>query len=683
MIRYRPFVMAAALLLPAPLAAQSPSTRGLLPVPSTLEWHQGRLAIDTAFHVALARSDRRLEAAVGRMLERLEKRSGVPLSRELAPDSASAVMLIAASRAGTAVPAVEEDESYSLDVDAGGILLRSATTVGALRGLETLLQLVEGDRERWYFPAVHIADSPRFRWRGLLLDVGRHFEPVEVIKRTLDGMATVKLNVFHWHLSDDQGFRVESRRFPRLTGLGSDGKFYTQAQIREVVAYANDRGIRVLPEFDMPGHATSWFVGYPQYASARGPYRVQRAFGVHSAAFDPSSEAVYTFLDRFIGEMAPLFPDAYWHIGGDEVEDFQWNANPRIRAFRRRHHLADNPALQAYFNRRLSAILLRHGKRMVGWDEILHPDLAAGAVIQSWRGPGFLVQAAQQKHPALLSAGYYLDHIDAAEDHYAVDPLPVDSLLTSEQRDLILGGEACMWAEHVNEETVDSRIWPRLAAVAERLWSPRAVKDVDDLYRRLALVNVSLEQVGLTQNTHPFRMVRRIAAQEDLPVVVSLLDLVQPVTFGQRVRLQRPDQLTPLVRLVDAARPDPPARRTWRKVAERVAADPHEASLALDSLRVAFGQWQQFGPAIEGAAARSPLVADGLPAARALGDLGRLGQDALERILRGGRADSAWITQARAQLDAARQPQGLLRLVVVDAVAVIVDSLTAPVAPTP
>ncbi|MEO8029770.1 MAG: family 20 glycosylhydrolase, partial [Gemmatimonadota bacterium] len=610
------------------------------------------------FRIALVRSDPRLNAAAGRFLDRLVRRTGVPLSHLVGRDTGSATLLIDARRTGTAVPALEEDESYTLDVSRRGVALHSATTVGSLRGLETLLQLYESGEHGWSLPAVHIEDAPRFRWRGLLLDVGRHFEPVNVIKRNLDGMALVKLNVFHWHLSDDQGFRVESRRYPRLTRLGSDGQFYTQAQIRDVVAYARDRGIRVLPEFDMPGHATAWFVGYPQYASLRGKYSIQRKFGVHSAVFDPTSEAVYRFLDGFIAEMAPLFPDSYWHIGGDEVEDWQWNSSSHIRAFRRRNHLPDNRSLQAYFNSRLAVILRKHGKQMVGWDETLHPDLPRGTVVQSWRGPGFLIDAVHQGHPALLSAGYYLDHIDLAEDHYRTDPLPSDSGLTAEQRNLVLGGEACMWSEHVGPETLDSRIWPRLTAVAERLWSPRNVTDVDDFYRRMAITGVALEQVGLTQASALYSMARRIAAPADVPVVGSLLELVQPVSFGQRVRLQHTTQLTPLVRMVDAARPDPPARRVWHDVAVRVAADHTSAGLAADSLRVAFQQWQLFAPAIESAATRSPMVGDGVLAARTLGQLGQLGDDALTRLLKGDKPDSVWVAAARTQLDMARQPQG-------------------------
>jgi hexosaminidase len=182
------------------------------------------------------------------------------------------------------------------------------------------LQLVTSDATTHFIPEVVIDDKPRFPWRGLLVDVGRHFMPVEQVKKTLDGMAMVKLNVLHWHLSEDQGFRVESKRFPKLHQLGSDGEYYTQEQLRDVVAYARDRGIRVVPEFDMPGHSTAWFVGYPQYTTRPGPIRIRREWGGADAIFDPTREEVYTFIDRFIGEMVRIFPDAYWHIGGDEVE---------------------------------------------------------------------------------------------------------------------------------------------------------------------------------------------------------------------------------------------------------------------------------------------------------------------------------------------------------------------------
>jgi len=236
-------------------------------------------------------------------------------------------------------------------------------------------------------------------------------------------MAAVKLNVFHWHLTDDQGFRIESKRFPKLHQLGSDGLYYTQKQIREVLDYARERGIRVVPEFDIPAHTSSWLVGYPLLASGPGSHEIGRHWGVYDPVMNPARESTYQFLDAFIGEMAALFPDEYFHIGGDEVNPKQWTHNPRIQAFARRHGLKNANELQAYFNKRIQAIVAKHGKRMEGWDEILNPDLPKSIVIQSWRGPKSLAEAARLGYTGLLSSNYYLDLMKPASFHYAVDPL--------------------------------------------------------------------------------------------------------------------------------------------------------------------------------------------------------------------------------------------------------------------
>ncbi|MDT5269858.1 MAG: hexosaminidase, partial [Acidobacteriota bacterium] len=249
-------------------AAQTPTPaarHNLMPVPASVRFNAGRLAVDKTFTVAAnGHVDERLRAGVERALRRLEGRTVLELARGLSADTTGAKLLIEARGPGKSVPAVDEDESYTLEVNERQAVLRAATVVGVLRGLETFLQLLEGDREGFYVPAVTIEDRPRFRWRGLLIDIGRHFEPMDVLKRNLDAMAAVKLNVFHWHLTEDQGFRIESKKFPKLHQLGSDGLFYTQDEAREVIAYAAARGIRVVPEFDMPGHATSWVVGHPE-----------------------------------------------------------------------------------------------------------------------------------------------------------------------------------------------------------------------------------------------------------------------------------------------------------------------------------------------------------------------------------------------------------------------------------
>lgn len=657
----------------------APPTLDLMPVPRSLALGSGRLAIDSGFRVAVTGfSDARLERAAARMLGRLGRRAALTLPAAPGGDTLAARLVIAAHGPGQEIQSETEDESYSLEVTPARAALRAPTVVGVLRGLETLLQLVVLDSGRCYLPAVRIEDAPRFPWRGLLVDAGRHFEPVDVIKRTLDGMAAVKLNVLHWHLSEDQGFRVESRRYPRLHGLGSDGLYYTQAQIQDVVAYARDRGIRVVPEFDMPGHTSSWFVGYPGYASGPGPYRIQRTWGVFDPALDPTREVVYSFIDSLIGEMAALFPDPYWHVGGDEVNGVEWSANRGIREFMRRNGLVDNAALQAYFNRRIGDILVRHGKRMVGWDEIIHPDLPKTAVIQSWRGTEYLGLAARQGYRVILSAPFYLDHMLSAEDHY-VDPVPDTMGLTPAQEALVLGGEACMWGEHVGPETIDSRLWPRLAAVAEKLWSPAAVKDVHDMYRRLSAVSLRLGELGLGHTSHTDRMLRRAVGDgPGFKALQALLELSQPVSFGQRHRLQvGMTQQTPLTRIVDAARPDPPARWALLTLVERFLADSGRTRALGDSLRQEFTRWRALRLAVQEAAVRSPFAREGLPVAGALSRAGAVGLAALDRLGGAVPATQTWQDSARVVLDGTTGPQGLLRLVVVDAVRWLVE--VAPV----
>src|ERR1041384_390880 len=233
----------------------SPAQLSLMPKPASVQPQPGRLPITSGFTVAVKNfSDDRLRAGIARMVRRLEGRTVLTLPADLATDEAAATLVVQCERAGEIIPSLNENESYSLDINDQQARLAAPTVVGVLRGLETFLQLLHGDRNGFFMPAIRINDQPRFRWRGLLIDVARHYEPMEVLKRNLDAMAAVKLNVFHWHLTENQGFRIESRKFPKLTSLGSDGLFYNQDQVREIVAYARDRGIGVMPEFDLPGH---------------------------------------------------------------------------------------------------------------------------------------------------------------------------------------------------------------------------------------------------------------------------------------------------------------------------------------------------------------------------------------------------------------------------------------------
>ena len=361
--------------------------RNLMPVPANVSWKDGRLAVSKDFTAAISgQSDERLKAYISRAMRRLEGRTILEFTRDLSSDPTNAKLAIETNSTGNAIPKLGDDESYTLEINEKQAKLTAPTTVGAMRGLETLLQLLERDKTGFYFPAVSIQDKPRFPWRGLMIDSARHFQPMEVIKRNLDAMAAVKLNVMHWHLTEDQGFRVETKKHPELHLQGSDGDFYTQDQIREIIKYAADRGIRVMPEFDMPGHATSWVVSHPEIASAPGPYKIERKPGIFDPTLDPTNEKTYKLLEAFFKEMAALFPDAYMHIGGDENEGKQWNANPKIQEFMKKNLIKDNHALQTHFNKRILKFLQKNGKIMMGWDEIFQPDLPKEVVIHSWRG---------------------------------------------------------------------------------------------------------------------------------------------------------------------------------------------------------------------------------------------------------------------------------------------------------
>lgn len=641
------------------VAAQNPEQSAginrqhhLMPVPMSVRFLSGRLPVDASFTVALkGQPDTRMYRGVERAVRRLQNRTGLEISQGLSDAPANASLVIEYRATGDVVPSLNEDETYSLEVSPERALLSAPTVVGALRGLETLLQLLEGDSNGYFIPVVHIEDKPRFPWRGLLIDVCRHWEPIEVIKRNLDGMAAVKLNVLHLHLTEDQGFRIESRKYPKLHEQGSDGKYYTQDQIRDLVAYARDRGIRIMPEFDIPGHTTAWFVGHPEIASAPGPYQIERKYGVFDPSMDPTREETYKFLDKFLGEMAALFPDAYMHIGGDEVTGKPWRLSPEIQAFIEKKGLKDKHGLQAYFNQRILKILQKHKKKMVGWDEILHPDLPTDIVVQSWRGQKSLAEGAKKGYTGILSSGYYLDHLITAAQHYAVDPIRADTELTEQEQSRILGGEACMWGEYVSPENVDSRIWPRLAAIAERFWSPRGVTDIPDMYRRLEFVSVELEDLGLTHLSYDDRMLRRIAGTESIQPLKTLVDVVEPLKNLGRSRVHPITQMSPLTRLVDVAGADSRIARRYGMLVDGLLNDAPRFSANRDGLLNMLNEWRSVYPAIYVAADRAPIVREAEPLAKQLSDMSAAGLEALEFLSKGVAVPHGWREEKMALLD--------------------------------
>ncbi len=670
------------LIYPAMTTAQQPALN-LMPLPAGAQSGAGSLEVDSSFSVAFAgHTEPRLERAGERFLLQLARQTGLPLALKPAK-TARATLVIQADHASKEIQEVGEDESYVLEVTATGAKLTAPTTLGAMHGLQTFLQLVDVSPGGFAATAVTIHDQPRFPWRGLMIDSARHFIPLDVMRRNLDGMEAVKMNVFHWHLSENQGFRVESKKFPKLHELGSDALYYTQDEIRDLIAYARDRGIRVVPEFDMPGHSTAWFVGHPELASGKGPYEIERKWGVFDPAMDPTNEKVYKFLDDLIGEMARIFPDHYFHIGGDEVNGKEWDANPKIQAFMKAQGIKNNEALQAYFSGRVQKLVTKHGKAVVGWDEVLVPGVPKDIVIQSWRGQASLAQAAKQGYRGILSNGYYLDLGWSAARHYAVDPMSGDAAnLSAEEKQRILGGESCMWAEYVSPENVDSRIWPRNAAIAERLWSPQEARNPASMYARLDFVSVRLEWLGLTHRTASRHMLQRLAGSasaEEFAALRTLTDVIEPVKDYTREQTAPavPTSGTPMNRAVDAVPLESDAGRHFNDRVEQFLAAACHDTAAEAGLRAQLTIWRDNDAILQSLAQRSFLVKEVAATSQELSALAAAGLAALDAIAKGQPAPDSWKAQQLAILEQMKKPKAQLQLIPAPAVQKLIEAATA------
>jgi hexosaminidase len=643
-----------------------------MPWPLQLEQLPDSLKLQGTLRVESTGGDERVNHALARFQRQLSLQTGAPFNSPHSEMKLAPLLSIHCGSHGLAVQSLIEDESYHLVIGSKQIDLIAPNPLGVMHGLQTLLQLVQSGPDGWFIPAVHIEDSPRFPWRGLMIDVSRHFMPIGVLERNIDGMAAVKLNVLHLHLSDDEGFRVESRRCPKLTQLSSGGLFYTQTQMRDLIRYARDRGIRVVPEFDVPGHAVSWLVAYPELASAPGPITLVRShFDKTRPPFDPTQEATYRLLNAVFTEMAALFPDAYFHIGGDEVDGKYWDKNQRIQAWMQAHNLKDNHALQAYFNQRIQVIVKKQKKHMEGWDEILSPNLPKDTLIQSWRGAASLADAAKMGYPTLLSAGFYLDLMYPASMHYAVEPLSGDSAsLTPEQQKRIIGGEAAEWSEYVTEENIDNRIWPRLGAIAERLWSPASVTSLDSMYARLSVLNQSLDWLNLRHRTNSRRMLERIAGDTRPDLFDVLVAAVEPVKEYNREKTQEYDVDVPLNRLVDAVSPESDGARKINLLTQSALHDP---SLR-PQLRRWLTRWSANDAQLEPFLVTSALRKELIPLSRDLSALGSLGLQALDVIESGQSITAEKRKQDLATLEENIKPSAELQLAVEPAVRLLIEA---------
>lgn len=738
-------LLVCSLFLPFSVLSAPAGDLPLMPWPQQVEQPQdgGSLALTTPLEVRVSGDD--LSEALPRWQLRLASQTGNP---RLPVSSSATLLTINIARKVAPTPQPDSDERYRLTVNGAGIQLDAETRFGAMRGMETLLQLVHNG----VLPLVTINDRPRFPWRGILIDSARHFLPIETLKRQIDGMAAAKMNVLHWHLTDDQGWRFASSHYPQLQEKASDGLWYSQQQMRDIVSYASERGVRVVPEIDFPGHASALAVAMPQLISAPGPYQMERGWGVFKPLLDPSNEQVYQFIDTLVGEVAAIFPDPYIHIGGDEVDASQWNSSEAVRQFMQQQGLKDAHALQAYFNQRVEKILEKHQRQMVGWDEIYHPDLPRSIVIQSWQGPDALGEVAKNNYRGILSTGFYLDQAQPASYHYRNEVWPqglkgadrlqdkevaqswqftlprlkgkplsgsftlidavggwrgfidfdgrsrrmvrdvrwlapnqftfrVDSWMgelrptivvtgdkmsgywrignvryptagsrlaqtprgiepplpdEAQLRNNLLGGEAALWAEMVDENVIDVRLWPRAFVVAERLWSAQDVNNEQNMYRRLAAVDSwSVVSVGLQQHAQAQRQMTRLANSSDTIPLQIFAEALEPAQWYTRQHLKyQAGHYTlaePFNRLADILPAESDKVRELDQQVDALIVNRGDRQ-ALQAIRLQLKAWQQNVPQVEPLLAQNPQLRPLLPVAGQVAAISQMGLSLLDAI---------------------------------------------------
>jgi hexosaminidase len=414
-------------------------------------------------------------------------------------------------------------------------------------------------------------------------------------------------------------------------------------------------------------------IGYPELASGPGPYSLESGDPI----MDPTRESTYKFLDVFLAEMAKLFPDAYFHIGGDEVDGKQWDSNPKIQEFIHSHNMKNNQDLQAYFNQHLLKILTKNHKIMMGWDEILHPDLPKDIIVQSWRGQASLAAAAKEGYTGLLSNGYYLDLMWPASRHYAVDPMSGDAAtLTPEQQKLILGGESCMWAEWITPENIDSHIWPRNAVIAERLWSPQNVTDVNSMYARLEGIDLHLSWLGLTQRSSRVEMLHRMAGDDDIASLHVLADVLEPVKdYHRSDGMPRPiDFHAPLNRMIDSINPESDVARDFSNLVQTYIQSGYKDQAAAMKIRHWLELWRNNDAKLRSLLQESFLLQEVAPLSQNLYSEAEAGLQALDALERGETTAEAWRTQQHAATAQAETAKAGLLLMVAAPIQQLVDA---------
>jgi len=503
------------------MRAQTQNELNLVPLPAKMKVNAGQFVIHSNTSIVLSVDNQEMQNAVAVFNNLLNKAAGFRLPITVTLLSSNAIIC-------RINPAISNQEGYKLSVQKDLIVLEASTPQGIFYGMQTLRQLLPFQIERpylsniaWTVPCVEIEDQPRFAYRGLMLDVCRHFMPKEFVFKFIDMLAYHKMNRFHWHLTDDQGWRIEIKQYPKLTQVGAFrnrtleghyaspdkrkwdntryGGFYTQEDIKEVVAYAQKRFVTVIPEIEMPGHAVAALASYPELSCTGGPFEVEGLWGIFNDIYCPKEET-FTFLENVLSEVIGLFPSEYIHIGGDEAPKVRWQNCAHCQDLIKKEGLKDEHELQSYFIKRIEKFVESKGKRIIGWDEILEGGLAPNATVMSWRGEAGGIEAAKQNHDVIMAPNTYcyLDYYQADPKTqplgiggfvplwktYGYNPLPAS--LTSDESKHILGVQGNIWTEYIQtSDHVEYMALPRGAAIAEIGWSPESKRSYLDFKQRV------------------------------------------------------------------------------------------------------------------------------------------------------------------------------------------------------
>jgi hexosaminidase len=675
----------------------------LFPMPKSMNIKAGKLRLSGKVTIAVSgpEKDELLGRSVIRLAYKIQNKSKTLIYPVIVKnrehlDSFSIVLMAEKS----ATMQIGMEESYSISVKGNQLILQANNTIAAMRGMETILQLLTSDDIGYYFPEVEINDAPRFPWRGLMIDVSRHFIPLEVLKRNIEAMSEVKMNVLHLHLSDNEGFRFESKKFPDLQGKGSNGKYYTQSELLDLVSFASDRGILIVPEFDIPGHSKSWFAGYPQLASSPGPFKPGPGYMADASnpinpanllkfiktyptpAMNPAKESTYEFLDTFFTEVSHVFPSPYIHIGVDENNGVVWMNNNSIVDFMNEKGMHSTDKLQEYFAQRVDEIIKKHGKATIGWEEIYSAAISKKVLLQIWdtRAPKTRsIEILRHGNYEINSRGYYLDLFMPAYVHYLNDPLPYqcpDSL-----KRLVLGGEAAIWTELANEENIESRIWPRTAAVAERLWSQASQENVDDMYRRLFVINQSIAQHGLQHIEKYERRLSNLAGKEDYEGLKTLVDVLSPVKGYKRVMALffnpfMQNETSTLDSIADIAWVDPEVRRKFR--IEIISYFDKPTASKEKEIRKTLYSWSKNHERIDSLLRANPKLVSLFPLSKDLTEVSRIGIKALDYLHMKSKPPVSWTSEKLSVLKSASKAQAEVELSIVPEIEALVRQKLTP-----